>query len=766
MDLSGLTSVNTAPEMLTWLAENCLTPIEPVMTGTDFGIIMAKIIGVSGAGGILNQNDAAQPDANFWISGAGRFNDSVVVGNPEGVSSQINIADIFLRDTNGSVGFNPRALAFLNTAFEVLWGLTPANDLGTKWKVAGDTVFNNILQAAQVPVSDNDVVRLVDMATLAAYTSNNGITESGGNFQLGGSIFVNTYLDTGSHKSLNLGDIGNGRALIRIDPDNGDVRLLSIAADQFSNSFVIANDALAEIGFRNTAPTKSSLLVTASAITLQDQFNSQGIINGGDYEANFVARSLATVQFVTNLLADYEGALGYTAENAANKNISGGYAGLDGSGKVAAAQLPSYVDDVLEVANFAALPGTGETGKIYVTLDSNLEYRWSGSTYIQIVASPGTTDAVAEGTTNLYFTAARVRAAVLTGISFVSAAAVLATDSLLIGIGKLQAQITALLANTVDLSTNQTVAGVKTFEDDVIFNGNMSAAGIASGAIFQNTIPGDLLLQGGNIVASQPYRWSNHIALGQNTGDYVIFALIAGFDGFTDCVVDLFIHDVTLTGPTDKQFRFQTNGSAMSGSWRQISAFYDDNDQATIGLDIKEVDDSHIGLRFRRLADFSSLGAPTDVGFWMQITPTFNITAQNTDGNDVTEIERYTENQLTFYKDQIKKPNGSRALFEDDVLVIFNDQAGDYTLAIDDVSVDIDDASPNSLTIPPDSSALFPVGFSIIIWQKGIGQTTVTPGAGVTINSAAGLTKLRVQHSVATLVKTATNTWLLSGDLA
>jgi hypothetical protein len=82
------------------------------------------------------------------------------------------------------------------------------------------------------------------------------------------------------------------------------------------------------------------------------------------------------------------------------------------SGKVPSSQLPSYVDDVLEYANFAALPGTGETGKIYVTLDTNFEYRWSGSVYIRIVPSPGTTDDVPEGSTNLYFTGARARAAV------------------------------------------------------------------------------------------------------------------------------------------------------------------------------------------------------------------------------------------------------------------------------------------------------------------------------------------------------------------
>ena len=65
---------------------------------------------------------------------------------------------------------------------------------------------------------------------------------------------------------------------------------------------------------------------------------------------------------------------------------------LDSSGLVPAAVLPSYVDDVIEVADFAALPVTGESGKIYVTLDTGKCYRWSGSTYIQITS--GSVDSV------------------------------------------------------------------------------------------------------------------------------------------------------------------------------------------------------------------------------------------------------------------------------------------------------------------------------------------------------------------------------------
>ena len=92
------------------------------------------------------------------------------------------------------------------------------------------------------------------------------------------------------------------------------------------------------------------------------------------------------------------------------KQAVGSYATLVG-GLVPAAQLPSYVDDVIEAANFAALQNPGESGKIYVTLSDGKIYRWSGSAYVEILSSPGSTDAVPEGTTNLYFTTTRASAA-------------------------------------------------------------------------------------------------------------------------------------------------------------------------------------------------------------------------------------------------------------------------------------------------------------------------------------------------------------------
>ena len=147
-------------------------------------------------------------------------------------------------------------------------------------------------------------------------------------------------------------------------------------------------------------------------------------------------------------------ALGYTPENSAQKGVAGGYVPLDGTGKVASTYLPSYVDDVLEYANLAAFPGTGETGKMYVALDTNKVYRWSGSAYVEISGSPGSTDAVPEGASNLYFTAARVLTTVLSGLSTATNAVITAADTVLTALGKLQKQISDNLTTLTSHTSN------------------------------------------------------------------------------------------------------------------------------------------------------------------------------------------------------------------------------------------------------------------------------------------------------------------------
>jgi ketosteroid isomerase-like protein len=99
--------------------------------------------------------------------------------------------------------------------------------------------------------------------------------------------------------------------------------------------------------------------------------------------------------------------------------------------------------------------------------------------------------------------------------------------------------------------------------------------------------------------------------------------------------------------------------------------------------------------------------------------------------------------------------------------VTINAQLNSYTLLIGDDGklVEINNASPNTLTVPPDSTANFTIGTQILVLQTGAGQTTLTAGAGVTVDATPGL-KLRTQYSSATLIKRAANTWVALGDLA
>ncbi|OCW28137.1 hypothetical protein [Pseudomonas aylmerensis] len=135
------------------------------------------------------------------------------------------------------------------------------------------------------------------------------------------------------------------------------------------------------------------------------------------------------------------------------KGQPNGVAALDGNGTVPASQLPSYVDDVLEFNSFGTLPVTGETGKIYITIDTNNQYRWSGTQYVLLTASPGSTDSVPEGAVNKYWTLARTLGSVLTGLVTTNPAVIVATDTVIAAFGKLQKQITDLSSAVTSKAT-------------------------------------------------------------------------------------------------------------------------------------------------------------------------------------------------------------------------------------------------------------------------------------------------------------------------
>jgi hypothetical protein len=102
------------------------------------------------------------------------------------------------------------------------------------------------------------------------------------------------------------------------------------------------------------------------------------------------------------------------------------------------------------------------------------------------------------------------------------------------------------------------------------------------------------------------------------------------------------------------------------------------------------------------------------------------------------------------------------------IVTTYNAQTGtSYTLVLADASkiITMTNASANTLTVPPNSSVAFAVGTQVTVAQTGAGTTTIAAGSGVTINSAGSALGLRVQYSSCTLLKTATDTWLLIGDI-
>jgi hypothetical protein len=109
-------------------------------------------------------------------------------------------------------------------------------------------------------------------------------------------------------------------------------------------------------------------------ITGEDNYIYATLINKSPLRIMYSIKRGGTNLFGTFLTTDLKGA-------------NNGVAELDGSGKVPSSQLPSYVDYVVEYANLAGFPVTGESDKIYLALDTNLAYRWGGTSYVEISPS-------------------------------------------------------------------------------------------------------------------------------------------------------------------------------------------------------------------------------------------------------------------------------------------------------------------------------------------------------------------------------------------
>lgn len=143
------------------------------------------------------------------------------------------------------------------------------------------------------------------------------------------------------------------------------------------------------------------------------------------------------------------------------------------------------------------------------------------------------------------------------------------------------------------------------------------------------------------------------------------------------------------------------------------------------------------------------------------------------DVSDATDGAAGTTKKITLGDLPVSAAQQAEINAASSVLHTFNDQFASYTITASDVSnaangypiVTINNASANTLTIPPNSSVAIGVGKKIDFIQDGVGQTTITAGAGVTLHGTPGL-KCRAQYSPVSIVKRSTDVWYVIGDLS
>jgi hypothetical protein len=105
--------------------------------------------------------------------------------------------------------------------------------------------------------------------------------------------------------------------------------------------------------------------------------------------------------------------------------------------------------------------------------------------------------------------------------------------------------------------------------------------------------------------------------------------------------------------------------------------------------------------------------------------------------------------------------------------VAFNAQTDTYTAVLTDNQnkvITMDKATANDFLIPTNANVAFPIGSIINVVQIGAGKTTIKAvTSGTTTISSTGDTAtapdLRAQFSAASCIKTATDAWLVIGDI-
>lgn len=249
------------------------------------------------------------------------------------------------------------------------------------------------------------------------------------------------------------------------------------------------------------------------------------------------------------------------------RGVSGGVATLDEYARIPPSQLPSYVDDVLEYPTREDFPATGEGGKIYIAVNQGTAanptvwWRWTGTTYVDIPPSPGTTDALVEGSTNLYFSENRVRNTVLTGLSLAVSTAVTAADTVLSALGKLQAQLGLKAPLDSPAFTGNPTAPTPAATDNDTSIATTAFVRAAMGLFGVGTLSASVLESAESWMGQRLKGWNSDAVGGPGTS-----ATAMGFD-FGYAANRRF--QLAINAVNEMRFRYTTDPTVAS-SWRTV----------------------------------------------------------------------------------------------------------------------------------------------------------------------------------------------------